>query len=317
MTAEPSSKLDGRVALVTGGARGIGLGIAQDFLNRGARVVIADNGAEIDGANADDAVCHSVAESLGQNAQCYPFDIATPKSANEAVQLAVDKWGRLDIVVNCAAILRDHFIFKAVPENFDEVVRVNLAGAYYVLGAATPVIREQAKNADQESPYTWGRVVNIVSTAGFYGNYGQSAYASAKAGLMGLTRVAAFDLARSGITVNAVAPFARSRVTETIIPANDEQAKYKERAMKIDPKYVATMVSWLCSNHAVKVTGQLFGVRGREVFLFSQPRPVQSSIIEAQEWGVEAIAKISSSKFHDGYTELVTDLEAFNKEPAV
>ena len=311
------SRLANRTALVTGGARGIGLAIARDFIEKGAKVVIADNGAGIDGREPDRSICQSASESMGDNALAYPDDIATPQSAVEVVQLALDHWGRLDIVVNCAAILRDHFIFKANPQNFDEVLRVNLAGAYYILAAATPVFREQAKAGGEDSPYTWGRIVNIVSTAGFYGNYGQSAYASAKAGLMGLTRVAAFDLARSNVTVNAVAPFARSRVTEIIVPANDEQAKYKERALKIDPAYVATVVSWLCSDLAGHVTGQLFGVRGREFFLFSQPRPVKSRRFEPEEWGIESLSSFAERELQDCYTELVTDLEAFNKEPAV
>lgn len=315
--SESEPILTNRIALVTGGARGIGLTIARDFVEKGAKVMIADNGAGIDGRDTDRSICQSAGESLGAGVLAYPEDIAAPESAREAVQLALNHWGQLDLVVNCAAILRDHFIFKANPEDFDEVVRVNLASAYYVLAAATPVLREQAKMGSDESPYTRGRVINIVSTAGFYGNYGQSAYASAKAGLMGLTRVAAFDLARSGITVNAVAPFARSRVTEIIVPANEEQAKYKERALKIDPMYVATVVSWLCSDLAANVTGQLFGVRGREFFLFSQPRPVKSKRFEPHEWGVDNLSRFAASELQDSYTELVSDLEAFNEEPAV
>ncbi len=307
--------LEGRVALITGGARGIGQAIAENFVQHGARVVIADNGADINGTNPDSTVVEDAATRLGKNALGCFVDIGSAAAAEQAVSMAVDQWGKLDIVVNNAAILRDHFIFKAKPEDFDEVVRVNLAGYYYVLAAATPVFREQVKAADPENAYTLGRIVNIVSTAGFYGNFGQSAYASAKNGIMGLTRVAALDLARAKIMVNAIAPFARSRVTETIVPANDEQATYKDRAMRIEPKYVASAVNWLCSDLGQGISGQLFGVRGREVFLFSQPRPVRK--FELTSTDALSFGSKAEEYFQDAYTDLLTDLESFNSEPLI
>ncbi len=308
--------LEGRVALVTGGARGIGRAIAEHLIEQGARVAIVDNGGDIQGRNPDAAVVEEAARQLGDKAIGCFADIGSAESAAEAVAAPFERWGRLDIVVNNAAILRDHFIFKAKSEDFDEVVRVNLAGYYYVLAAAAPIFREQAKSMQAETPYTWGRVVNIVSTAGFYGNYGQSAYASAKNGIIGLTRVAALDLARSKVSVNAIAPFARSRVTEMIVPANEAQAQYKERALRVEPKHVASVVSWLCSDRGQAVTGQLFGVRGREVFLFSQPRPVKQFVMESDA-DAESLANQAQEHFADAYTDLITDLESFNSEPLV
>lgn len=314
---EERASLAGRVALITGGARGIGLAIARRFVEDAARVAIADSGGGIDGSNPSAAVVAQAAEDLGENAVGYPLDIGSAESAQNAVRQTVERWGRLDIVINNAAILRDHFIFKARPGDFDEVVRVNLAGCYYILAAASPLFREQAKAGGDGAPYTWGRVVNIVSTAGFYGNYGQSSYASAKNGVVGLTRVAALDLARSGVMVNAVAPFARSRVTDTIVPANEEQAVYKERALKIKPKTVATVVNWLCSDSGAGITGQLFGVRGREVFLFSQPRPVRKFVLESDQPDAGSVRSQADELFKDAYTELATDLESFNDEPVI
>ena len=309
--------LEGRVALVTGGARGIGKAIAKEFVRSGARVVVADSGVNIDGTEPDKSVTEEVSSSLGEHAQGCSLDIANPESARQAIEIALECWGRLDIVVNNAAILRDHFIFKARPEDFEEVVRVNLAAAYYVMAAATPVLREQAKAADSDSAYNWGRIVNIVSTAGFYGNYGQSSYASAKSGMMGLTRAVALDMMRSGITANAVAPFARTRVTDTIIPANDEQEVYKKRAMTISPDYVAKVVAALCSNSGRHISGQLIGVRGREVFLFSQPRPVSSVEIEGESWNAASVAEIMSREFENSFVSLISDLEDFNYEPPI
>lgn len=307
-----SGSLEGRVALVTGGARGVGRAIVEALHERGASVVIADNGTAIDGSGADPKLAQSVAADLGKRGAAFSESIASPSAAAAAVDLAVRRFGGLDIVVNGAAILRDNFIFKADAENWDAVIRTNLAGAYHVLAAATPVLREAAKAERGGAPYSWGRIVNIVSTAGLYGNYGQSAYASAKAGLVGLTRVVAFDMSRSRVTCNAVAPFAATRVTDSIKPANPAQATYKERALTVPAKAVGEFVAWLAGPEAQDTSGQLFGVRGREIILFSQPRPAAEIVTDGGNLGA-AIAATLKPK----YTALETDLEAFSGEPKI
>jgi NAD(P)-dependent dehydrogenase (short-subunit alcohol dehydrogenase family) len=223
--------------------------------------------------------------------------------ARAAVEMAQQRFGAVDIVVNNAAIIRDAFIFKSDPVAWDAVIRTNLTGAQRLLAAATPAMREQARAGRPP-----GAIVNIVSTAGIYGNFGQAAYGAAKAGLIGLTRVVAHDLARSGIRCNAVAPFAATRVTESIKPANEAQAAYRDRALKVPALYVARLVSFLAGQ--AKMSGQIFGVRGREVFVFSQPRPA-ASVVQPRE-GFDA-ALFAQLEPH--FADLVTDLEAFSGEP--
>lgn len=310
--------LAGRVAIVTGGARGIGAAISTLLAERGASVVVADMGCAIDGRDGDPSVARSFAETLGENAVPYVDDMADPAAAREAVSLARERFGGIDILVNNAAILRDAFVFRGAAEDWDEVIRNNLSGAYYLISAATPAMRDQAKaGRGGGGRYDWGRIVNIVSSAAYIGNYGQASYASAKGGLTSLMRIAALDMARSGVTCNAVAPFAHSRVTETIKPANDEQAAYKERALSVPAEPVAALVGYLCAPAASGVTGQIFGVRGREVFLFSQPRPAARIVAEPGGWDEDALAAAIDSELRSAFAPLETDLEAFNTDPLV
>jgi NAD(P)-dependent dehydrogenase (short-subunit alcohol dehydrogenase family) len=306
--------LEGRVAIVTGAGRGIGRAIAQGLAAEGARVIVADNGASIAGEDGDPRVAREAAEAIGDRALAFSESVASPGVARQLVETAVKRFGGIDIVVNNAAILRDAFVFRADPRDWDAVIRTNLSAAFYLINAASAVMREQGKTGRGGADgYDWGRIVNIVSSAGLYGNLGQAAYASAKAGLFGLTRVTAMDLARAKITANAVAPFAATRVTDIIQPANEAQKTYKERALKIGAHHVANLVTALCSPAAKGVTGQLLGVRGREVFVFGQPRPVAT----LEVGGAATLAQDLVATLGDRFTDLTTDLEAFNTEPLV
>ncbi|MCW5623975.1 MAG: SDR family NAD(P)-dependent oxidoreductase [Burkholderiales bacterium] len=302
--------LEGRVALVTGGARGIGLAIVQALHAQGASVVIADNGVSIGGDDADPDIARTAAAELGERAVAFTSDLCEPGAAEAAVALAAGRFGAIDIVVNNAAILRDAFIFKAQRDDWQRVLATNLHAPFALLAAASGSMRDQAKAG--RAP---GRIVNIVSSAGLVGNLGQAAYATAKAGLFGLTRVVAMDLARSGITCNAVAPFAATRVTASIQPANEAQAEYKTRASRIPPAYVARLVTFLSSG-ANTFSGQLLGVRGREVFLFSQPRTLHRVVGDTlARQDALALGGVLEAEFTDRLTDLATDLELFNTEP--
>jgi NAD(P)-dependent dehydrogenase (short-subunit alcohol dehydrogenase family) len=305
--------LDGRSAIVTGAGRGIGRAIAESLAAAGASVIVADVGASIGGDDADPAPAREVAEAIGKKAIAFTESVASPGVAKQLVEIAVKNFGGIDIVVNNAAILRDAFVFRMDPRDWDAVIRNNLSAPFYLVNAAAAVMREQGKSGRGGAAYDWGRIVNIVSSAGLYGNLGQAAYASAKAGLFGLTRVAAMDLQRAAITVNAVAPFARTRVTDIIQPANEAQKTYKERALKVGAHHVAHLVTALCTPAAKAITGQLLGVRGREVFLFGQPRPVARLEVDKPE----TLAADLTAKLGPKFTDMTTDLEAFNTEPLV
>ncbi len=312
------NSLEGRVAIVTGGGRGIGKAISEAFSEQGASVIVADSGGDIDGANEDASIAENVANALPGPALGYGRSVASPEAATEMIETAVSKFGGIDIIVNCAAILRDGLVFKGAPEDWDAVIETNLSAAFYLIRAATPVMRQQFKdNRGEGESYNWGRILNIGSTAGLYGNFGQANYASAKAGLFGLMRITALEMVRSQVTCNYVAPFAHSRVTDIIEPANDEQAEYKDRAMRVAPDHVANFISYLCSPAAGDITGQVFGVRGREVFLFNQPRPIETISQASKDWTVEELAEAVDNNFRDQFTKLETDLEAFNTEPIV
>ncbi len=314
--------LEGRVAIVTGGGRGIGAAISEMLVGCGASVVIADNGTSIDGRDKDPSVAQEIAGRLGERARAYTEDMAIPAAAGQVVEMAMDQFGGIDIVVNNAAILRDDFVFKANPDDWDTVVRNNLSAAFYLLRAATPIMRDQAKakrgvEDGAEGAYGWGRIINIVSTVAFFGNYGQASYASSKGGLTTLTRITALDMARAGITCNAIAPFAHTRVTDIIQPANPEQEVYKERALKVPTENVADLAAYLCSPSASDVSGQVFGVRGREVFIFSRPLPAARVIAEGKRWEVDDLARAVDDELRAEFGELTTDLEYFNMEPMV
>jgi NAD(P)-dependent dehydrogenase (short-subunit alcohol dehydrogenase family) len=306
-----NDRLAGRVALVTGGARGIGAAVTRALWESGARVVVADAGTEIGGAGEDPRVAETFVAALGRRCAAFTENLAREGAPGRAVAFAQSVFGGLDILVNNAAILRDAFVFKAELADFEAVVRTNLCAAFEATRAAAALMRRQAKSGRGGASYRWGRIVNMVSTAAFYGNFGQSAYASSKAALMGLTRAAAHDMARAGVTVNAVAPFGATRVTEAIVPLNETQAAYKTQALEIDPAYVGRFLAFLASDEAETITGQLFCVRDREVMLFSQPRPVarfELGLGATHEDVTREVRRVLAPLF----TPLETDLEAFS-----
>jgi NAD(P)-dependent dehydrogenase (short-subunit alcohol dehydrogenase family) len=254
--------LQDKVAVVTGSGRGIGRGIALALAREGAKLVVNDVGCAVDGrGTADDPAAQVVKEieALGSEAVPNYDSVSDFAAAAGIVQAAVDRFGRIDILVNNAGIVRDRSIGKMSEEDFDSVIAVHLKGTFNCGRHAIPHMREQG----------YGRIINITSSAGLRGNFGQSNYGAAKAGIMGLTLVWAIELERYGITVNTMAPAGMTRMTGTI-PGLDKDNPPPE----MDPQLNGPLIAFLASERAANVNGQIFGRRGYGYTLFQQLRPI-------------------------------------------
>jgi len=240
--------LDGQVAVVTGAGRGLGRAHALALAERGALVVVNDPGAALDGAGGSAGPAGEVVaeiEAAGGTAVADTTDISSPAGGAAVIARALESFGRIDIVVNNAGILRDGAFHKLDEERLRAVIDVHLLGSIWVTHAAWPHLREQS----------YGRVINTTSVAGYLGNFGQANYGAAKAGLIGLTRVLAIEGARHDIRVNAIAPGARTRMTEELLGAN---------ADRLDPSLVSAVVV-LLAHRDCPVTGEVFQAAGGRV----------------------------------------------------
>ena len=309
--------LDQRISIITGGARGIGKAISESLAKEGCKVIIIDPGYTIDGNFDEKNIAEKTAEEISNkyNVETLAItkDISIEKDMQNSIELIMKKFNSIDIVINNAAILKDGFIFKYALNDWKKVIDTNLTGAFNLISQTSKIMKEQSK---KDSNYTNGRIINVISTAGIWGNFGQAAYASAKSGLIGLTRVAALDLQRLGITCNAIAPFASTRVTESINPQNEAQEKYKKSALKVEAKYIGDLTAFLASNQGKKYSGQIFGVRAKEVFLFNQARPIYNFVRKNDDY-IKDMEVGFKNNFDNNLTTLETDLDAFSSEPII
>ncbi|MEU6431449.1 SDR family oxidoreductase [Microbispora sp. NPDC046973] len=246
MSAAEGSELrfDGRVAIVTGAGHGLGRSHALLLGGRGAKVVVNDLGGALDGSGASSGPAAEVAELIVKNggeAVASTDNVATPEGAEAIVRTALDAFGRVDVVVNNAGILRDRSFGKMTVEEFDAVIAVHVRGSFLVSRAAFPHMKEQA----------YGRIVNTSSPAGLFGNFGQANYSTAKMGLVGLTKTLGIEGARANIKANAIAPVAWTRMTETLLPAEFES--------KFTPERVSPLVAYL-AHESCETSGEVFSV---------------------------------------------------------
>ena len=250
--------LDGKVAIVTGAGHGIGRGHALELARQGAKVVVNDLGSSVtgEGASQDADVTVKLIESRGGEAVANYEDVADYEGAGRMVAQAVDTWGRLDILVNNAGIVRDQAIWNMTEGDFDAVLRVHVKGTWAPCHWAARHWRDRAKAGETFT----GRVVNTTSGAGLVGNFGQTNYATAKAGIAGMTQTLSLELYKLGVTVNAVGPAAATRITATMpgAPAVIEPDDVPEGEWnRMDPAVSSPLVAWLASDQAQHVTGQV------------------------------------------------------------
>ena len=269
--------LDGKVAAVTGAGSGIGRAVAVGLGAAGASVVVNDYGVSVDGRDPSSAPADAVVKQIeagGGRAVACPESIATMAGGKAVVDTALSRFGDLHIVVCCAGILRERMIFNMSEEEWDAVIAVHLKGHFTIMQPATRHMRERRA----------GRIITFTSTAGLEGSPGQPNYSAAKEGIVGLTRSTALAMAKYGVTVNCISPTADTRMTQRLPDERRGQAM-------APPEAVAAVVTYLASDRASHVTGQVIGVRGNEVSLFSHPAPIRQ-VTSREPWTAEALADV-------------------------
>ena len=302
-----SKLLEGKVALVTGAGRGVGRGIALALAQAGAKVVVNDLGAALDGQLSGEQPANDVVAQIlaaGGQAIVDGGSVADWGAAHKMVEAAVNTFGRIDIVINNAGILRDVMFHRMSEPEFDAVIAVHLKGSFNVSRAAAPHFKAQGS----------GAYVHMTSTSGLIGNFGQANYSAAKLGIAALSKSIALDMQKFSVRSNAVAPFAWTRMIDSIPAETPEQKKRVDSLRKLDPERVAPLVVALCADGARDVTGQIFGVRNNEIYLFSQPRPIRTAH-NGEGWTVETCVERAIPMLKGSFFPLDKSRDVFTWDP--
>lgn len=296
-----AGRLEGRNAVVTGAGRGIGRAVAMLLAREGARVVVNDPGVNVDGTGHDNGPADQVVAEIraaGGTAVANYDSVAEAQGGENMIRQCVESFGRIDILVNVAGILRDRMIFNMAEEEWDAVIAVHLKGHFNTIKPASVLMRQQR----------YGRIVNFSSISGLRGNSGQANYGAAKAGIAGLTRVVARDLGRYAVTCNAIAPGAQTRMiaqipesARTLRAQRGMQQTGASAPLLVEPtpEHVAPMTVWLCTDEAWDVNGKIFHVAGGVVSLAHEEMPIRE-IHKDGKWTVDELATLVPTQLMAG-----------------
>jgi NAD(P)-dependent dehydrogenase (short-subunit alcohol dehydrogenase family) len=299
--------LEGKVVLVTGAGGGIGRDFALAMAAAGAKVLVNDLGTSVKGEGASAGPAQKVVDEIraaGGTAAANTDSVADWTTANRIVEAALDSFGRIDAVVNNAGILRDRFFFNMSIEEWRALIDVHLNGSFYVARAAAPHFKAQQS----------GAYVHMTSTSGLVGNLGQANYAAAKLGVVGLSKSIALDMAKYHVRSNCIAPFAWSRMIGSIPTETPDQQARVEKLKSMQTAKIAPLAVHLVSDAARDVSGQIFGVRANEIFLFSQNRPLRS-VHRDGGWTPETVASHAMPALRAGFYALERSQDVFSWDP--